>query len=72
MIAALALVLQGAAAVRPAAPAAPAAPRDSAHGTVATDTLWSQSLGTRKAVVVYLPPAYARQPALRFAARIAR
>ncbi len=28
------------------------------HGTVHTDTLWSQSLGLRKALTVYLPPSY--------------
>jgi len=44
--------------------AAPAV--DSAHGTVITDTLWSQSLGTKKAVVVYLPPSYATAPEKRY------
>lgn len=53
MIVALALLLQS------AAPAAPAR-RDPAHGRVVTDTLWSQALGTKKAVVVYLPPTYDR------------
>lgn len=56
MIAALALVLQA---------AAPAAPQD-ARGTVTTDTLWSQALGTRKQVIVYLPPSYERERARRF------
>lgn len=37
-----------------------------AQGTVRTDTLWSQSLGTSKAVVVYLPPSYGREPARRY------
>ena len=37
-----------------------------AAGRVVTDTLWSQSLGTRKAVVIYLPPSYATAPARRF------
>jgi putative tributyrin esterase len=37
-----------------------------AQGTVRSDTLWSQALGTRKTVVVYLPPSYATQPARRF------
>ena len=32
-----------------------------ARGTVVTDTLWSQSLGIRKSVVIYLPPSYASQ-----------
>jgi len=35
-------------------------------GRLITDTLWSQSLGTRKAVVIYLPPSYATAPARRF------
>lgn len=37
-----------------AAPSAGAGPR----GRVLTDTLWSQALGVKKAVVVYLPPSY--------------
>jgi len=28
------------------------------HGTVRTDTVWSQALGIRKQLVVYLPPSY--------------
>jgi putative tributyrin esterase len=39
---------------------------DSLHGSVVTDTLWSQSLGVKKAVVVYLPPSYAKAPARRY------
>jgi S-formylglutathione hydrolase FrmB len=39
---------------------------DSTHGSVVTDTLWSQSLGTKKAVIVYLPPSYAKSPSRRF------
>ncbi|HVZ49753.1 MAG TPA: alpha/beta hydrolase family protein [Gemmatimonadaceae bacterium] len=35
-------------------------------GTVVTDTLWSQALGTNKALVVYLPPSYRRSPARRY------
>lgn len=30
------------------------------RGVVRTDTLWSQSLGIRKALTVYLPPSYGR------------
>ena len=30
-----------------------------ARGTVHTDTIFAQSLGTRKQLVVYLPPSYA-------------
>lgn len=41
------------------------APRAPA-GTVRTDTLWSQSLGTRKALTVYLPPSYAQSPSRRY------
>jgi S-formylglutathione hydrolase FrmB len=52
MIVALTLLLQS------VVPAAPPARRDSAHGRIVTDTLWSQALGTKKAVVVYLPPSY--------------
>lgn len=37
-----------------------------ARGTVVTDTLWSQSLGTRKAAVIYLPPSYALQSDHRY------
>jgi enterochelin esterase-like enzyme len=74
MIAALLLALGAAAGSRPgpavtsARPAARSAARaaDSAHGTVVTDTLWSQSLGTKKTVVVYLPPSYAASPLRRY------
>jgi enterochelin esterase-like enzyme len=41
-------------------------PGDSLHGSVVTDTLWSQALGTKKAVVVYLPPTYGRAQARRY------
>ena len=37
-----------------------------AGGRVVFDTLWSQALGTRKALVVYLPPSYARDQQRRF------
>lgn len=37
-----------------------------ARGHVVTDTLWSQSLGTRKQVLVYLPPSYARSASRRY------
>ncbi|MFN8718792.1 MAG: alpha/beta hydrolase [Gemmatimonadaceae bacterium] len=36
----------------------PRVDRGTLAGTVRTDTLWSQSLGTRKALTVYLPPSY--------------
>ena len=38
----------------------------SAQGTVVPETFWSQSLGTSKQVVVYLPPSYARSSARRY------
>lgn len=52
----------------PAAPAAPATPATPAiaHGTVRTDTMWSQALGTHKALVVYLPPSYASDAGRRY------
>jgi S-formylglutathione hydrolase FrmB len=62
MIAALLLaLLSSTPAGRPAGVVA-----DSAHGRVITDTLWSQSLGTRKAVIIYLPPSYSTSPARRY------
>ena len=36
------------------------------HTQLHTDTLWSQSLGIRKALTVYLPPSYASSPARRY------
>jgi S-formylglutathione hydrolase FrmB len=39
---------------------------DSGRGEVRTDTLWSQSLGVRKPVTVYLPPSYGTRPAARY------
>lgn len=36
------------------------------RGTVRTDTLWAQSLGTRKALTVYLPPSYLSSPLRRY------
>lgn len=36
------------------------------HGTVRTDTVWSQALGARKALVVYLPPSYATERTRRY------
>jgi putative tributyrin esterase len=35
-------------------------------GTVVTDTFWSQSLGIKKAVVLYLPPSYLKSPTRRY------
>lgn len=56
-------MLKGAALVVVAATALSAqAPR----GTVVTDTLWSQALGTTKALVVYLPPSYGTNAARRY------
>jgi len=56
----LAVVAFAAVAARGAAAQAPAA------GTVRTDTLWSQALGARKELVVYLPPSYGRDRARRY------
>jgi len=42
------------------------APLEPTRGTVLTDTLWSQALGTSKSLVVYLPPSYAANPARRY------
>lgn len=36
------------------------------HGRVLTDTLWSQALGGKKSVVVYLPPSYDTQQNRRY------
>lgn len=36
------------------------------HGTVVTDTVWSQALGTTKALVVYLPPSYRTDASRRY------
>ncbi|MFI5233752.1 MAG: alpha/beta hydrolase [Gemmatimonadales bacterium] len=66
MIAALLLALAAGPNSGPVARARAVPPADSAHGTVITDTLWSQSLGTKKAVVVYLPPSYATSPSRRY------
>ncbi len=37
-----------------------------AAGSVRTDTLWSQSLGANKALVVYLPPSYRANSSTRY------
>lgn len=37
-----------------------------AQGRVRTDTLWSQSLGTRKTLTVYLPPSYEQKTTQRY------
>src|SRR5438034_11407343 len=36
-------------------------------GTLRVDTLWSQSLGARKRLIVYLPPSYQADASRRFA-----
>lgn len=60
MIGALALLLQAATGAAGGTLAAPP------HGTVVTDTLWSQALGTKKQVIVYLPPSYTRGTRRRY------
>jgi S-formylglutathione hydrolase FrmB len=57
----VALLLAGAALASSALAQQPAA-----MGRVITDTLWSQALGANKAIVVYLPPSYARETARRY------
>lgn len=37
-----------------------------AQGTVRTDTVWSQSLGIRKSLRIYLPPSYASSPQKKY------
>src|SRR5271156_906579 len=49
-----------------AGPRAARAASDSTHGSVVTDTLWSQSLGAKKTVIVYLPPSYTTSPSRRY------
>ena len=44
----------------------PAATSSVNAGTVRTDTVWSQSLGIRKSLRVYLPPSYARNSAKKY------
>lgn len=48
--------------MRAVAQAVPPFPR----GTVRTDTLWGNAIGARKAIRVYLPPSYARNPGQRY------
>lgn len=48
------------------APTAAQSPSTSALGTVRTDTLFAWALGVRKALVVYLPPSYEREPTRRY------
>lgn len=55
------LSMLGAAAARPLGAQGPAK-----AGTVVTDTLWSQSLGAKKSVVLYLPPSYAPSRTRRY------
>ena len=55
-----------AAAVVAAALAVPATAQATRRGTLRTDTVWSQALGARKALVVYLPPSYAAAPVRRY------
>lgn len=50
------------------APVAAASPgsHPSTRGSIVPDTLWSQALGIRKRVMVWLPPSYSSQPARRY------
>lgn len=56
----------GALAIAAAAPSPAAAQQALPAGRVVIDTLWSQALGARKSLVVYLPPSYATNPARRY------
>jgi S-formylglutathione hydrolase FrmB len=44
----------------------PAPSNQQPGGSVVADTFWSQALGIRKRVMVWLPPSYATQPSRRF------
>ncbi|HEX4933222.1 MAG TPA: alpha/beta hydrolase-fold protein, partial [Gemmatimonadaceae bacterium] len=64
---ACALALAFGAGGRPAFAQGPAAsPAPAARGTLDTLAFWSQSLGTRKRALVWLPPSYAAQPQRRY------
>jgi S-formylglutathione hydrolase FrmB len=43
-----------------------ALPADTARESVRNDSLWSQSLGVSRKLLVYLPPSYDRQPDRRY------
>lgn len=62
----LALLLAGGAAALLAGEAPPAAAQAPRPGSLDTLTFWSQSLGTHKRAIVWLPPSYGSQPARRF------
>jgi enterochelin esterase family protein len=49
-----------------AASSAAAGVQQSATSAVVADTFWSQSLGIRKRVMIWLPPSYAAQPQKRY------
>ncbi len=59
-----ALLLSAATLVSAQAPAVNSALRP--KGTVRTDTFWSQSLGARKEMRIYLPPSYAANSSRRY------
>lgn len=66
MIALLSALLLAASPIRNTTPASAIAPAPQVKGTVRTDTVWSQSLGIKKAVRIYLPPSYASNRAKRY------
>src|SRR6185503_2922027 len=64
------LLIAGAGAGHPAAAQATSTSTNNQQpttsSTVIADTLWSQSLGIRKRVMLWLPPSYASQPQRRY------
>jgi putative tributyrin esterase len=46
--------------------AIPAGAQPTARGTLRADTLWSRALGTRKQLLVWLPPSYGRDASRRY------
>jgi len=59
-----ALIFAGA--PQPQLAAGAASGKQQAAGSVSADTFWSQSLGIRKRVMIWLPPSYAAQPQKRY------
>src|SRR5687767_11461230 len=60
------LLVLGAGAGTPATSSSPSTQQSAVSGTVVADTFWSQALGIRKRVMVWLPPSYASQPQQRY------
>jgi putative tributyrin esterase len=58
--------LHGAARLTKAVPSSPTTARRAPSSVVRADTLWSQALGTKKQLLVYLPPSYADASSRRY------